>query len=128
MPLENLHKNDDTNPIRLMSGLVRVIHVGFAESLICPVIGPLRTWRFALEDVGPVVIQAPKREPRIMRYDLNNLEWAVTKPMLPNKPRGVPPVNDRRDLNGICWLLQSVAPWRNLPEGYGPLTKCQLVA
>ncbi len=36
------------------------------------------------------VIQAPKREPRIMRYELTDFEWAAIKPMLPNKPRGVP--------------------------------------
>jgi transposase len=42
-------------------------------------------------------------------------EWAVIKPMLPNKPRGVPRVNDRRVLNGIFWVLRSGAPWRDLP-------------
>ena len=34
-----------------------------------------------------------------MRYELTNHEWAAIKPMLPNKPRGVPRVNDRRVLN-----------------------------
>src|SRR5262249_28237766 len=29
--------------------------------------------------------------------------------MLPNKPRGVPRVNDRRVLNGIFWVLRSTA-------------------
>jgi transposase len=33
--------------------------------------------------------------------------------MLPNKPRGVRPVNDRRVLNGIFWVLRSGAPWRD---------------
>jgi len=37
-----------------------------------------------------------------MRYELTNLEWSAIKPFLPNKPRGVPRVNDRRVLNGIC--------------------------
>jgi transposase len=46
------------------------------------------------------------------------------KPMLPNKPRGVPRVNDRRVLNGIFWVLCSGAPWRDLPENYGPYTTC----
>ena len=27
-----------------------------------------------------------------MRYELTNHEWAAIKPMLPNKPRGVPRV------------------------------------
>jgi transposase len=44
--------------------------------------------------------------------------------MLPNKPRGVPRVNDRRVLNGIFWVLHSGAPWRDLPESYGPPTTC----
>ena len=59
-----------------------------------------------------------------MRYELSDHEWAVIKPMLPNKPRGVPRVNDRRVLNGIFWVLRSGAPWRDLPESYGPPTTC----
>ena len=38
-----------------------------------------------------------------MRYELTDYEWTAIKPMLPNKPRGVPRVNDRRVLNGIFW-------------------------
>ena len=49
---------------------------------------------------------------------------AAIKPMLPNKPRGVRRVNDRRVLNGIFWVLRSGAPWRDLPENYGPRTTC----
>ena len=33
-----------------------------------------------------------------MRYELNDHEWSAIKSMLPNKPRGVPRVNDRRVL------------------------------
>jgi transposase len=33
-----------------------------------------------------------------MRDELTNYEWAAIKPTLPNKPRGVPRVNDRRVL------------------------------
>jgi hypothetical protein len=68
------------------------------------------------------VIQALKLEPRMMRYELTDYEWAAIKPMLPNKPRGVPRINDRRVLNGIFWVLRSGAPWRDLPENYGPCT------
>lgn len=35
------------------------------------------------------------------RYDLTDFEWRVIEPLLPNKPRGVPRVDDRRVLNGI---------------------------
>ncbi len=58
------------------------------------------------------------------RYDLTDFEWRVIEPLLPNKPRGVPRVNDRRVLNGIFWVLRSGAPWRDLPERYGPRTTC----
>jgi transposase len=59
-----------------------------------------------------------------MRYELTDHEWASIKPMLPNKPRGVPRVNDRRVLNGIFWVLRSGAPWRDLPRSFGPYTTC----
>jgi transposase len=29
-----------------------------------------------------------------MRYELSDDEWTAIKPMLPNKPRGVPRVNE----------------------------------
>jgi transposase len=57
-----------------------------------------------------------------MRYELADYEWAAIEPMLPNKPRGVPRVNDRRVLNGIFWVLRSEAPWRDLPEAFGLYT------
>jgi transposase len=33
-------------------------------------------------------------------------------------------MDDRRILNGIFWVLRSGAPWRDLPESYGPHTTC----
>jgi transposase len=66
-----------------------------------------------------------------MRYELTEYEWAAIeyewaaiKPMLPNKPRGVARVNDRRVLNGIFWVLRSGVPWRDLPKTFGPYTTC----
>jgi transposase len=49
-----------------------------------------------------------------MRYELSDYEWTAIKPMLPDKPRGVLRVNDRRVLNGIFWVLRSgaMAPCR----------------
>jgi hypothetical protein len=52
-------------------------------------------WR-RVEDSPRVVIQALQARGRIMRYELTDYEWAAIKPMLPNKPRGVPRVDDRR--------------------------------
>src|SRR6266436_2840645 len=76
------------------------------------------------DGIARCVIQAPKPEPRIMRYELTDYEWTAIKPFLPNKPRGVPCVNDRRVLNGIFWVLRSGAPWRDLPQSFGPYTTC----
>jgi transposase len=59
-----------------------------------------------------------------MSYELIDEEWSAIKPMLPNKTRGVPRVNDRRVLNGIFWVLRSGAPWRDLPHEFGPYTTC----
>ena len=60
----------------------------------------------------------------VMRYELSESEWSVISRLLPNKPRGVPRVDDRRVLNGIFWVLRSGAPWRDLPASYGPRTTC----
>jgi transposase len=55
-----------------------------------------------------------------MRHELNDREWSVISTMLPNKSRSIPRVDDRRILNGIFWIMRSGAPWRDLPERYGP--------
>lgn len=40
--------------------------------------------------------------------------------MLPNKPRGVPRVDDRRVISGIVHVLQSGCRWKDAPPVYGP--------
>jgi len=57
-------------------------------------------------------------------YELTDFEWGIIAPLLPNKPRGVPRVDDRRVLNGIFWVLRTGAPWRALPKEFGPPTTC----
>ncbi|MFZ0850419.1 MAG: IS5 family transposase [Hyphomicrobiaceae bacterium] len=58
------------------------------------------------------------------RFDLTDFEWAIIEPLLPNKPRGVPRVDDRRVLNGILWRFRTGSPWADIPERYGPHTTC----
>ena len=58
----------------------------------------------------------------LRRYELTDFEWKAIEPHLPNKPRGVPRVDDRRVLNGIFWVLRSGSPWSEMPERYGPRT------
>jgi transposase len=57
-----------------------------------------------------------------MRYDLTDFEWSVIEPVLPMDRRGPKPRDNRRVLNGIFWVLRTGAPWRDLPERYGPYT------
>jgi transposase len=56
-----------------------------------------------VEGIGLDAIQASKPEPRIMRYELTDVEWAAIRSFLPTRPRGIPRVDDRRVLNGIFW-------------------------
>ncbi len=70
----------------------------------------VRRWDF------PVVAR-PDSDSGMSCHDLTDFEWRVIAPPLPNKPRGVPRVDDRRVLNGIFRVLRSGVPWRDVPEG-----------
>jgi len=49
-------------------------------------------------------------------------QWERLKPLLPpQKPRTGRPARDHRQIvNAILWIIRSGAPWRDLPEHYGP--------
>mgnify|MGYP003412650439 CR=1 FL=1 len=53
------------------------------------------------------------------RYDLTDFEWRVIKPLLPDKPRGVPRVDDRRILSGTIFISHNGLRWRDAPNEYG---------
>lgn len=58
------------------------------------------------------------------RYDLPDEAWALIQPLLPAEPAtpraGRPWAEHRMNINGMFWVLCSGAPWRDLPERYGP--------
>lgn len=56
------------------------------------------------------------------RHELSDEEWAQLEPLLPpQQPTTGRPAKDHRTvLNGIVWVLRSGAPWRDLPDRYGP--------
>jgi transposase len=56
------------------------------------------------------------------RFDLSDEEWVVISGLLPKQGRGPERKDDRRILNGIFYILRTGAPWRDLPERYGPRT------
>src|SRR4029453_5905815 len=56
------------------------------------------------------------------RHQLTDEQWALVEPAIPrSKPRtGRPPSDPRQMLDGIFWVLHTGAPWRDLPERFGP--------
>ena len=58
------------------------------------------------------------------RNELTDFERSVIEPLLPNKPRGVQRIDDRRVLNGLFWVLPTGAHWRALPSEHGRRTTC----
>ena len=54
------------------------------------------------------------------RYELTDEQWAVIEPLLPKATTGRPLIVPREMLNAMFWVLRSGAPWRDLPERFGP--------
>ena len=51
---------------------------------------------------------------------LTEEQFCKISPLLPNKPRGVPRVDDRRVLSGIIFCIQRGYRWSDVPAEYGP--------
>jgi transposase len=59
------------------------------------------------------------------RGELTDAAWAWLRPLLPtNGKRGKQWRDHRQVLNGILWRLRVGAPWRDVPERYGPWQTC----
>ena len=58
------------------------------------------------------------------RYEISEPQWTRIAPLLPHRThhgQAGHPFNDLRPIvNGILWILHTGAPWRDLPERYGP--------
>ena len=54
------------------------------------------------------------------RGELTDQAWARIEPLLPVSGRGRRWRDHRQVINGILWKLRTGAPWRDLPERYGP--------
>jgi len=63
------------------------------------------------------------RETEMRRYELTDAEWSRIEKYFPEKAPGTPgrpPKPTRPIINAIVWLARSGAPWRDLPERFGP--------
>ena len=58
------------------------------------------------------------------RYELSTLKLERIAPLLPDRTHkggsGHPWRPHRRLINGILWVLHTGAPWRDVPQRYGP--------
>ena len=57
------------------------------------------------------------------RYELTDQQWQrIARLLPPEKPKtGRPNHDHRRIVDGILWVHRTGAPWRDLPERYGPV-------
>jgi transposase len=56
------------------------------------------------------------------RHQLTDEQWTIVEPLIPSKHArtGRPPADRRQMLDGIMWILRTGAPWRDLPDRFGP--------
>jgi transposase len=59
------------------------------------------------------------------RGEITDRAWATIEPLLPRSGRRGGQWRDHRTvINGILWKVRTGAPWRDLPERYGPWQTC----
>lgn len=56
------------------------------------------------------------------RHEVTDDQWELVGALIPQKasPVGRRPRDPRTMLNGMLWILRTGAPWRDLPERFGP--------
>src|SRR3954454_24321451 len=66
---------------------------------------------------------SPTHVGEMRRLDVTDAQWRRLEPLLPpEKPRtGRPNHDHRRVVSGMLWIHRTGAPWRDLPERYGPV-------
>ncbi|ABP55105.1 hypothetical protein Strop_2661 [Salinispora tropica CNB-440] len=63
--------------------------------------------------------------PVVRRGELTDEAWAVIAPLRPQPGGARERWRDHRQvINGILWKLRTGAPWRDLPERFGPWKTC----
>lgn len=58
----------------------------------------------------------------VRRHALSNEQFKRIEPLLPGKPSdsGANSIDNRLFIEAVLYIIQTGAPWRDLPERYGP--------
>lgn len=62
------------------------------------------------------------------RHDMTGAQWDLLAPLLPGQRGqwGGIAKDNRKFINGVCWVLRTGSPWRDLPPRYGKrIAACQ---
>ena len=64
----------------------------------------------------------PGRPIEVRRHEISDAEWDLIQPHLPGRVED--PGRTARDhrgcINAVLWMARTGAPWRDLPERFGP--------
>ena len=52
------------------------------------------------------------------RHEISDADWDWVRALLPTRPGPAAP--DRLFLNAVLWVAKTGAPWRDLPDRFGP--------
>ena len=75
------------------------------------------------QTMSNITHEVSRMKRNIRRCELTDAEWERLQPYFSERQRGDkgrPRREPREILNGIFWIARSGAPWRDLPERYGP--------
>lgn len=57
----------------------------------------------------------------MLRHRLTDKQWQLIADVFPvPKQTGRPPRDRRQVVEGMLWILRTGAPWRDLPDAFGP--------
>src|SRR4029078_8789276 len=74
-------------------------------------------------DIRQVILveDGPSRLPRraavVRRHAISDNEWALSQGVLPTRGRRA---KNRLFVDAVLWMAKTGAPWRDLPERFGP--------